>query len=227
MTLEDILPLFPPLPPEQHLPRPVVVLDTETTGFPAGMKGGHPDARVIEFGAVALGVDGVPFAILELLIKPHKFPAAGLWEGIIKAGLTQELLEAEGMTAADAHKRICDWWPRFATTDDESGRERPQAPIPWAAFNAPFDGAILRQSNLMLPVFDEQRRCIMLAAMDCLDASNALPRWRNGTPKWPTCDEAMRFLGIDYHHPHRALPDAVGEALVAVTLRRRGWAPWR
>ena len=221
MTLDDILPLFPPLPPEQHLPHPVVVLDTETTGFPVGMKGGHPDARVIEFGAVALGVDGVPFALLELLIKPHRFPAAGLWEGIVKAGLTQELLESRGRPVAAAFGEICDWWPGQRTPGHALG-----AALQWVAFNSPFDHAILSQSG-MLPPPNRRPCCIMLAAMDCMDDADALPRRRNGNPKWPTCDEAMTFLGIDYPHPHRALPDAIGEALVACALARRGWAPWR
>lgn len=220
MTLEDIIPLFPPLPPEQHLKEAVCVVDCETTGFPESMKGGHPDARVIEFGAVALGTDGVPFAVLELLIRPHKFPAAGLWRGIIEAGLTQELLEAEGLSVATAFGKICDWWPGDFVTPGHTRH------IPWVAFNSPFDHAILAQSG-MLPPPEGRPRCIMLAAMDALDAAGALPRWRSGQPKWSSCDEAMKFLGIDFPHPHRALPDAVGEALVAVTLRRRGWAPWR
>lgn len=229
MTLDDIRPLFTELPADKQLPHPIVVLDTETTGFPLGMKKGHPDSRVIEFGAVALARDGVPCAILELLIRPHRFPAAGLWSGLIESGLTQELLERDGLSAAAAHERISEWWPtaplHLAAAFVHGQITRP---IPWVAFNSPFDAAILAQSEMLPPTFDNARpACIMLAAMDCMDASNALPRWGSGQPKWPTADEAMAFLQIDYPHPHRALPDAIGEALIACALARRGLTPWR
>lgn len=228
MTLDDIRPLFTELPADKQLPHPIVVLDTETTGFPVGMKKGHPDSRVIEFGAVALGRDGVPTALFQILVKPHRWPSAGLWPSLVEAGLTIDLVEEQGHNPESAHADIRFWWPEVNATTVPAAQDAPRTFAPWVAFNAPFDRDILAQSRLSPPESSiSTPKCIMLASMDCLDAANALPRWGSGQPKWPTADEAMVFLGIDYPHPHRALPDAIGEALILTTLARRGWAPWR
>lgn len=233
-TLADLLPLFDPLPPEHQLPHPIVVLDTETTGFPLGMKKGHPDARVIELGAIALGRDGVPTALFQILVKPHRWPSAGLWPSLVEAGLTIDLVEEQGQRWDHAGADIRFWWPEANATTVPAAQDAPRTFAPWVAFNAPFDRDILAQSRLSPPESSiSAPKCIMLAAMDCMDAANALPRWparrgqTRGEAKWPTADEALSFLGIDFPHPHRALPDAIGEALILTTLARRGWAPWR
>lgn len=236
MTLDDIRPLFPELPADKQLPHPIVVLDTETTGLPYQprkrnpAKRGHPDSRAIEIGAVALARDGVPVSLFTCLIKPHRWPSDGLWPTLIEAGLTQEVIGARGYTSAEAHEMLCEWWPSVPALDP-NGVRNPNIvsrPVPWVAFNAPFDRAILAQGEMLPPTFDEARPgCIMLAAMRAMDHDHALPRWGSGEAKWPTADEAMAFLQIDFPHPHRALPDAIGEALILTTLARKGWAPWR
>jgi DNA polymerase III epsilon subunit-like protein len=94
------------------------------------------------------------------------------------------------------------------------------------AFNAMFDFSWLNAFPWQIHTYLPSRGCIMLATMDLMEERGVCPQKKNGGgPKWPKSTEAaayFRSLGhvVNDDGHHRALPDAIREAQIAVALLR-------
>ena len=66
--------------------------------------------------------------------------------------------------------------------------------------------------------------CAMEAAAGPMARAGALDERWDGSPKWPTLDEACRFFGVPRAGGHRALADARAAAAVD-RAARYGWPP--
>ena len=194
---------------------PIVVIDTETTGFLS-----EPTAQPVEIGAVCLDATGqTTLGSLSFLIRPkvddHRHDGTWDWHAKEKTGLTRELVAAHGCSVSAAHDLFLSWWDALG---------RPQV----CAFNNDFDRPMLERLSLMLG--DEAwAPCIMLAAMNIMGPAGALRPPPRRAPagqrwKWPNAKEAMTFFGVSGRHRHRAVADARDEALIlrAVHQHRLG-----
>ncbi|MCB9763214.1 MAG: 3'-5' exonuclease [Alphaproteobacteria bacterium] len=180
----------------QHL----VVLDTETTGFPA-----QRWARVIEVGAVLLAPDGAEVDTFEALVLPdildeRAHAAAGIH------GITNETLRAEGVpqdeVCAALRETLAAWGDPYLT-----------------AFNVGFDRPMLLRMGI-----GRRRwaRCIMQRASAVMGKAGALKPRSQGGWRWPSLARAVDFFGVEVDGPaHRALTDARMAAGVARAIRER------
>lgn len=191
------------------LRRPIVVLDTETTGFPE-----QPWSRVVEVAAVALDVNGNETAHLSELVRPeiHDHRAAGA-ERI--HGLTREVLAGADL-AGNVAARLAGFMDGLACT----------------SFNLAFDRPMLERmgverANVMWAP------CIMLKAMEVmgpagvlLPANKSHPRYVPGRDwLWPSLVDTAGFFGVQrIGDPHRALSDARLAAGVLVEIAKRSAA---
>ena len=89
------------------------------------------------------------------------------------------------------------------------------------AFNKSFDLGFLNSRGLRVP---NELPCIMLTATNILKIpfSNGRKRF-----KWPTCQEAWDYFfpNSPYVEKHRALDDALHEAMIFFEIFRRGLIP--
>lgn len=88
------------------------------------------------------------------------------------------------------------------------------------AFNNDFDSLFLRQAPWNIPV-NRWGDCIMLAAMEIMEAEDALERRWNGSCKYPKLMEAIAFFGLKSETSHRAIVDARAAADVFIEIQRR------
>lgn len=190
--------------------RPVVVVDTETTGFER-----EPTAAPVELGAVLLDPFGVGVACFSSLIRPEvddrRHAGTWSWHATNKTGLSRELV-AQAPQYLDVIGAFDAWLECWG---------RPQL----TAFNVGFDRPMLSRIGFTAPD-TSWAPCIMLAACDVMGEAGALPEGPYGGWKWPTAEEAMRFFDVRGQHKHRALADAKDEAaiLVAMATKVKGGA---
>lgn len=131
------------------LSAPLIVLDTETTGFP-----NHEWSRVIELAAVLLDVDGNEVDSWSSLVLPDILDERA--DGALAINhITREMLEGQPSTEDAAAS--------FASWVESSGN--PKA----TAFNIRFDRAFLEKMGLTL----EWAPCVMERAMRSMNMS----RW--------------------------------------------------
>lgn len=192
------------MPRRRLFDAPIVILDTETTGFDR-----EPTAAPVELGAVLLDPFGIGVACFSSLIRPEVDDArhAGTWEwhASRKTGLTRELV-AQAPHHRDVIGAFVAWLASWGHP-------------PLTAFNVGFDRPMLARIGFEVPV-ERWAPCIMLAACDVMGEAGALPAGRYGGWKWPTAEEAMQHFGVKGEHRHRALADARDEAAILVALRR-------
>lgn len=188
-------------------PASLIVVDTETTGFPEA-----PWSRVVELAAVQIDVDGNLTRTFETLVRPEIFDHRAA--GAVKVhGLTRELV-AEAPLAGEAAAAFSAW---MASTG--AGYV--------TAFNTAFDMPMLDRMGLDGLYW---AGCAMMRSMDIMGPAGALrdadpshPRFVEGRPwLWPSLKDAAAFFGVLPQEPaHRALADAKTAALVVVEIRRR------
>lgn len=186
------------------LTRPVIVLDTETTGLPRD----HA-ARPWQLAAVLLDLDGQEISSFESDMLPDPFPdTPPVREALRFLGVERSTIEAAPPSSVVL--------PKFARWWREAGHPR------ITSFNVEFDREMLLRAD-----FDPWRSgwttCIMLAAHAVMQADESYPghRWTDGSLKWPRLDEAARYFGVPIVEPaHRALSDARTAAGVLVAVQR-------
>lgn len=67
--------------------------------------------------------------------------------------------------------------------------------------------------------------CVMRAALEIMEAEDAVERFSNGKAMWPKLEKAARFFGVDYGVGHRAKDDArCASRIYAEILERREMA---
>lgn len=179
---------------------PVLVIDTETTGF-----ADREWSRVVEVAAVVLDIHGREQGNYNAIVKPDIFDerAAG---AVAVHGITREMVEAAGLPTDEAAAHLTEFVDFFF----EPGTA-------WVtSFNTDFDRPMLER---MGEFGWRWAPCIMKRAMGVMGPAGALPR-RRGSWKWPKLSEAASFFGVTFKgDAHRALADTRAAAEVLVALR--------
>ena len=184
---------------------PIVVLDTETTGFP-----NDPEASVWDIGAVLLDVDGVEVAHFEAMGRPQVLHER-MDEALAIGGMTREQL-SERPPIADAIAALHAWLAELPV----------EAKL--TAFNIAFDKPMLARAGL---VTDRVwAPCVMEACKPIMGDAGCLPWYRKYNDwKMPRLSEAATFFKVEQQLPaHRALADARTAGLIAgaLVLHMRG-----
>lgn len=176
------------------LKRPLLVLDTETSGLPRA-----PWSRVIEVAIVALDIDGVEVSSYECLVRPGELPGEAD-EALALTGISREALEM-APSAMSVATELAYWLGSRKFND-------------WTltSFNVDFDRTMLRRDTAWSRWTEAPwAACIMRAAHRVMgqDPACTLQRWDNGEMKWPKLSEAAAYFGVEVCEPqHRALGDA-------------------
>lgn len=187
-----------------------LVVDCETTGLfdytlPADADG---QPRLCQIGMIWLDEDFSTVREAEYLIKPTD------WKLTEKAaavnGLTQELLENEGVHVGD---------PLQLYADAIDNRHV------IVGFNSPYDVKLLRgelrRARMKDRFMQTRTLCVMRGCSDIVGA-----RTKNGRKKVPSLDEACQFFGIEREPvPHRALGGARAALEILRRLRAMGKMP--
>lgn len=188
--------------------RPLLVVDTETTGFTD-----DPEAQPWEIGAVLLAHNGSEIGTFSAVGCP-----AVLHPRMDKA------LSIGGVTAAElrAHPPMTWCVEAFQTWLAEMSRNTDE-PRAWTAFNIAFDRPMLARIGVNVETWAP---CIMERAKPIMGEAGALP-WFNKYNDWkmPKLSEAAAFFNVPQQEPaHRALADARTAGLIAIALQRRALA---
>lgn len=178
---------------------PIIVLDTETTGFH------QPWARVVDLAGVVVETDGSirpePFSCL---IHPDILDDRAT-EALKISGLERDYIASNGIATVYA----VGLWRKWVAAQD----------TPFlTSFNVGFDRPHIERMGLL-----EGRwcNCIMLAATEAMGREGATPM-RGGKYQWVSLKKAAPFYGIEQVQPaHRALSDALTAARVMVEIRRQ------
>jgi DNA polymerase III subunit epsilon len=180
---------------------PYIIPDVETTGRRTY------NSKIVEVGAIVLS---------------PKFEEIERWSTLVDPGpealaLAQpKAMEVNKLTAADLKGA-----PK---TEDAANRFRtlleryPDATL--HAFNNEFDSWFLAKDpwNVKAGRWGE---CIMLTAMDIMDAEGALPIRSDGSPKFPNLREAAAFFAVNSKPSHRTIDDCRAAADVYIEILRR------
>ena len=184
---------------------PIVVLDTETTGFPT-----DPEASIWDIGAVLLDVDGVEVAHFEAMGCPPVLHER-MDEALAIGGMTREQLSGHP-PIADAVAALHAWLAKLP------------AEAKLTAFNIAFDQPMLLRAG-----FASSRAwapCVMEACKPIMGDAGCLPWYRKYNDwKMPRLSEAATFFKVEQQLPaHRALADARTAGLIAgaLVLHMRG-----
>jgi len=189
----------------KHLRRPIVVLDTETTG----LFNKHPWARVWDLAAVYVNEEGRTLSEFQAIIKIPDLDSRAA-EAIAFSGMTVEslraLMDAEGDEQNMVVDRFRHWW--LTCHDAEN------TPPVVTSYNAEFD----RRGVELLGMTDlTWGPCIMKTTMAIMGPAgklrNANPRHPNFNPRVPWLftkqSLAAEYFGVPMHEPaHRAMADA-------------------
>lgn len=179
---------------------PILVVDTETTGFPT-----QPWAAVVDLAAVRVEPDGTLGPSFSCLIRPEVLDGR-CTEALRISGLTPEQLIEGGVAPVYARQL----WERWV-------KQEAQTPF-LTAYNVAFDRPMLAKMGI------EGRwcSCIMERATEVMGAAGVLQQWPSGAYRWPKLVDAAAFFGVAVEEPaHRALADATTAARVLVALKRR------
>ena len=176
---------------------PVVILDTETTGF-------HRQAELVELGAVCLDEWGRERSSFSALIKPKVLDDWRVRKALQVSKISpKSLLEADDLDTI--RPLFLDW------IESIPGSNPPKC----IAFNTKFDKRILDSSGIHV----SWGYCLLQMTKEFMAAKNYVVRGKNGQPKSPSLKDACIFLGIEYpQNAHRALEDARVTSLVATKI---------
>jgi len=175
---------------------PIIVLDTETTGFPR-----QPWARVIELAAVLIGRDGREVDSWASLILPDILDDRASGALAINQ-ITREMLSGQP-SAFGAAASFRGWM----------GAARPYV----TSFNVAFDRTMCERTGLTSLRWAS---CIMERAMVAM--GDACPKFEDGRPKWPKLSDAAAHFGVPVvGEAHRALTDARTAAGIMVAIQRK------
>lgn len=186
------------------LRRPLLVLDTETSGLPK-----HRWAAPIEVACVALDLEGQEWARWESLVRPAvELPPEA--EGALRCN---HITRAELAEAPPLDQVLLNWseWVRGHELDG----------VLVSSFNIDFDRTMMNRLRWTLPWSEH---CIMLAAHRRMDADESYDgfRWDLGELKWPRLSEAAAYFKVAVEEPqHRALGDARTAAGIVRAIARR------
>lgn len=181
----------------------LVVLDTETTGFPS-----HPWASVIEIAGVRLSRDGEEIDTFSAFCLPAVLDARAD-KALEINQITREMLVDKPAPEA-VGSAFAEW-----VADDFV-----------TAFNVDFDRPMCERMGLRSLRWAS---CVMLRAMAVMGPAGVLraadpthPRYQPGRPwLWPSLAAAGDHFGVPPCEPaHRALSDARRAAGVAVAIQR-------
>jgi DNA polymerase-3 subunit epsilon len=183
---------------------PIVVLDTETTGFQEMLW-----ARVVELAAVRLDLDGNLADTFASLVRPEIHDARSAGAERVH-GLTRAML-ADAPAAGDVADRFRLWLDGALVT----------------SFNVAFDRPFVERMGL-----DGLRwgPCVMERAMEIMGPAGVLRRADPSHPRyradrewlWPSLAVSANYFGIAFEgDAHRALTDARVAAGIVVAIRRR------
>ena len=179
---------------------PLIVLDTETTGFPK-----HPWAGVCELGAVFLDEEGQEMSSFSALCRPPVLDDRAL------PALAINHITMEEILAAEPSDEVAEDFRHFANGSYVT------------SFNVGFDRQMCERMGIKPPWIRGWASCIMLRATAIMDEAGALPRWDDGSPKWAKLEEAAAYFGVQVQgDAHRALTDARTAARIAIEIRRAG-----
>ena len=187
-----------------HLfPARLVVLDTETTGFPE-----YDWTRVVELGAVILDTDGTEIDSWSTLIRPDVLDERAA-NALAVNHITPDMLVGAPSTEAAA-LAFREWLKRV------NGRYV-------TAFNVAFDRPMVARMGLA----DLQwASCVMERAMDVMGPAGVLAPGRRGGWRFPRLAAAAEHFGVTVEgDAHRALTDARTAARVAAAIRRAELTP--
>lgn len=188
---------------------PIVVLDTETTGFVA-----DPDAAPWEIGAVLINQLGLEQSSFSAVMRPTV-----LHEGMVKA------LSIGGVTLAEVERFPPTAEVRVTFSEWLDSCAESYGPAKITAFNVAFDRPMMERIGADI-LSHEWAPCIMETAKRTMGAAKALP-WMARFRDWkmPKLSEAAAFYGVPQQEPaHRALADARTAALIMVQIQRRALA---
>jgi DNA polymerase III epsilon subunit-like protein len=176
---------------------PIVVLDTETTGF-------HREAELIELGAICLDEWGRERSSFSALIKPKIIDD---WK--VRKALQVSKISPESLNEAEDLEKIrsifYDWIEKIPSTDTPK----------CIAFNTNFDRRILERSGIHL----SWGYCLLQMTKELMAARKYIVRGKNGQPKPPSLKDTCIFFGIEYPiNAHRALEDAKITSLIATKI---------
>jgi len=184
--------------------RPLLVIDTETTGFLS-----NPKAQPWEIGAILLNRDGEEVSTFSAVGCPYTLDP-DMQEALDIGGVTIAHLQ-EQPSMVEIVRDFHDW---LAERDEESA---------WTAFNIAFDRPMLERIGIHGKAWAP---CIMERAKPIMGAAGALP-WFNKYNDWkmPKLSEAAAFFKVPQQEPaHRALADARTAALIGIELQRAALA---
>ena len=186
---------------------PILVLDTETTGF-----ADRDWSRVVEVGAVLVGCDGAEVACFESFVLPDILDERA--DGALAVNhITREML-ADAPDAETVSARLESW---IINLGDPLTSE-PFTPYA-SAFNIAFDRPMLARMGWR---WNRWARCIMERASDIMGEEGLLGERRNGRYRWPKLSAAAEFFGVTVDgEAHRALTDARTAARIMACIRAR------
>ena len=178
---------------------PVVVFDTETTGFTK-----DPDARAWEIAAVLIDRDGTELGSFSAVMRPP------VWTRDADAALKIGGVARAEVEAFPPHEEaLADLRAWLATIPPDAV---------YTAFNVDFDRPILARYDIRPP----WGPCVMRAVQGIMGKAGALPVFASGDYKFPKLSEAATFYSVPAQEPaHRALADARTAALVLVAAKKR------
>ena len=179
----------------QLLTDPIVVLDTESTGF-------HLTAEVIELGAVCIDEWGRKRSAFSSLVKPLKLDHRA------RSAMQVNKIPPSALERAPSPKQVQvafkKWLDAIPTRD---------GPAVCTAFNLSFDRRMLSYMG----VNPRWGKCVRSLTNELMRNEGVQPKGADGKAKSPSLAEACRYLGVAYpKNAHRALADAEVTALVAL-----------
>lgn len=180
--------------------RPLIVLDTETTGLPK-----DPDAQPWEIAAVLYDVDGIEQGAFSAMGCPAIFREP-MRRIIALGGVDPKMVLGSDPLAFG----IADFRSWLALSPDAR----------CTAFNVAFDRPMLQRVGVEVEAWAP---CIMERAKKQMGAAGSLP-WLDWASDWkmPKLSEAADFYGVPQQEPaHRALADARTAGLIAVEMAKR------
>ena len=178
---------------------PVLVIDTETTGFPK-----QPYARIWDLGAVLLSIDGQTLDMFQQVVIPDPLDDRGN-DALRIGGVTQEWIRENGIPESAAVEA----WTAFLSRI---------GPARCTAFNVAFDRPMLNRCGFGTAL--NWGPCAMMLAMEEMGPAGALPRFDSGDYKFPKLSEAANYYAIDQEEPaHRALADAKTAAAILLKIQ--------